>query len=487
MKHLMRNIWIIAAMLLLSSGLFAQKGHKIEVQVDGVSDTTMMLGHHFGKKKFVVDTVMADENGYAVFEGDEPLDRGIYILVLPSENNAYFELLVGDDQKFKLITSTENYVENMKVKGSTANKVFNEYQRKMAEFQQEIGTLQSELESLPEDDKAAREKIRDQLKEIGENRKAYMEKVAEENEGDLFGAIINAILEPEIPDPPRDEEGNMSDSAFQYRYYRDHYFDNIDFSEAGLLRTPIFEPKLDAYFENVIPPVPDSVIPIAHDLIAEAQDANYEVFKYMTSHLLNYFETSKVMGMDAVFVSIAEDWYLSGEADWADSTLRAKIEERVLKITPTIIGQKSADIEQVPTFDERYASLHALENDYTILVFWEPDCGHCKKVLPRLHELYLDTLQDINVDVFAVYTQVDKEEWTEFIYDKEIDELIHVWDPYGRTNFRNNYDIYSTPVIYILDDEKRIVAKRIDVEFIPKFLKYEHERKEKEAKKNADG
>lgn len=487
MKHLMRNIWIIAVILLMSSGLIAQEEHKIEIQVDGISDTTMMLGHHFGKKKFVVDTVMADENGYAVFEGDEPLDRGIYILVLPSENNAYFELLVGDDQKFKLSTSTENYVENMKVKGSAANKVFNEYQRKMAEFQQEIRTLQSELESLPDDDKEEREKIRNQLKGIGENRKAYMKKVAEENEGALFGAIINAIMEPEIPDPPRDEEGNVSDSAFQYRYYRDHYFDNIDFSEAGLLRTPIFEPKLDAYFETVIPPVPDSVIPIAHDLIAEAQDANYEVFKYMTSHLLNYFETSKVMGMDAVFVSIAEDWYLSGEADWADSTLRAKIEERVLKITPNIIGQKAADIKQVPTFDDRYASLHALEGDYTILVFWEPDCGHCKKVLPRLHEIYLDTLQDINVDVFAVYTQVDKEEWTEFIYEKEIDEFIHVWDPYGRTDFRNNYDIYSTPVIYILDDEKRIVAKRIDVEFIPKFLKYEHERKEKEAKKNADG
>jgi thiol-disulfide isomerase/thioredoxin len=468
--------------LFVSGSMMAQDGYKIEVKVNGISDTTMMLGHHFGPKKFVVDTVQADENGYAVFEGDERLDRGIYLVVLPSEKNAYFELLVGDDQKFKLETDVENFVYNMEVKGSKANEVFNAYQQKMAQFQNEIKTLQEEMQALDEGQEEKKKEIQDELKEISKKRMEYMKKVAKENEGELFGAIINAIIQPEIPEPPKDEEGNITDSTFQYRYYRDHYFDNIDFSEPGLLRTPILEPKVDNYFKQVIPPVPDTIKPIVHDLIAEAQDANYDVFKYMTSHLLNYFETSKVMGMDEVFVDIAEDWYLSGEADWADSTLRSKIRERVLKITPNIIGSVAADIEKVPTWDGRYASLHALDNNYTILVFWEPGCGHCKKVIPRLHEIYEDTLKDINVDVFAVYTQVKKEEWEEFIIDKEVDEFIHVWDPYGMTDFRNNYDIYSTPVIYVLDDEKRIIAKRIDVEYIPEFIKYHEKKKQKENK-----
>ncbi|MFO7790892.1 MAG: thioredoxin-like domain-containing protein [Bacteroidota bacterium] len=483
MRNYKRFFWIVI-FVLFGSNIMAQQEHKIEVQVKGVSDTTMLLGHHFGKKKYVVDTVMADENGRAVFEGDEPLDRGIYIVVLPSENNAYFEMLIGDDQKFSLTTDKEDFVNNMKIKGSKANKVFNEYQRKMSELQNKIKQYRSELESA-EDDSVEKQKIKDKMGEVTEERKAYIKEMAEEHEGTLFGSIVKAVLEPEIPEPPKDEEGNIVDSTFEYRYLRDHYFDNIDFSEPGLLRTPILESKIDYFFKKMMPPVADSVRPVAHDLIERAQEANEEMFRYMTSHLLNHFETSKVMGMDEVFIDIAEKWYLSGEAEWADSTLIEKIRERVLKITPNIIGKVASDIAKVPTFNDQFASLHKVDADYTILVFYEPNCGHCKKIVPRLYELYQDTLQDANVEVFAMYTQADKEEWTEFLEKHELFDWINAYDPYGRTNFRDNYDIYSTPVIYILDDEKRIVAKRIDIEYVPEFIKYDKKRKKKEAEKNS--
>ncbi|MEA3448624.1 MAG: DUF5106 domain-containing protein [Bacteroidota bacterium] len=482
MSNKMRFLGIIF-LLFVSTGLFAQ-GYEIEIQVNGVSDTNMLLGHHFGQNKYVVDTAMADEKGKVVFEGDEALDRGIYILVMPSEKNAYFEMLIGDDQKFSIETDTEDFVANMKVKGSEANEVFNVYQRKMSELQSKIREYKTELDSLDKDSEEAKE-IKDKLSGIGEERKAYMKEVAEENEGTLFGSIINAVLEPEIPDPPKDEEGNITDSTFQYRFLRDHYFDNIDFSEPGLLRTPILESKLDYFFKRMMPPVADSIRPVVNELIAEAQEANYDVFRYMTSHLLNYFETSKIMGMDAVFVDIAETWYLSGEADWADSTLVEKIRERVVKISPNILGRVASDIKQVPTWDGQFASLHLVNADYTVLVFYEPHCGHCKTVVPRLYELYQDTLQDANVEVFAMYTQVKKKEWTEFIEKHELYDWFNVYDPYGRTNFRNNYDIYSTPVIYILDEDKRIIAKRIDVEYVPEFIKYDHKRKQKEKEENA--
>ncbi|MGC9331328.1 MAG: thioredoxin-like domain-containing protein [Bacteroidales bacterium] len=477
------NLWGIVFLLFVSTGIFAQ-GYKIEIQVHGVSDTTMLLGHHFGQKKYVVDTAMADEKGRAVFEGDEALDRGIYILVMPSEKNAYFEMLIGDDQKFSIETDTEDFVSNMKIKGSEANEVFNAYQRKMSDLQTKIREYQAELDSLEKDSEEAKE-IKDKLGEISEERKAYMKKVAKENEGTLFGSIVNAILEPEIPEPPKDEEGNILDSTFQYRYLRDHYFDNIDLSEPGLLRTPILESKLDYFFKKMMPPIADSILPVVNKLIAEAQKANYDVFRYMTSHLLNYFETSKIMGMDEVFVDIAETWYLSGEADWADSTLIEKIRERVIKISPNILGRVASDIKQVPTWDGHFASLHQIDADYTVLVFYEPGCGHCKKIVPRLYELYQDTLQDANVEVFAMYTQVKKQEWTEFIEKHEMYDWVNVYDPYGRTNFRNNYDIYSTPVIYILDKDKRIIAKRIDVEYVPEFIKYDYKRRQKEKEENA--
>ena len=288
----------------------------------------------------------------------------------------------------------------------------------------------------------------------------------------------------EIPDAPKDENGVITDSTFQYRYYKEHYFDNIDFSESGLLRTPIFEGKLDYYFEKMIVPLPDSLIPESSKIITKAFEAGDSLmFQYTASHLLHYFETSKIMGYDAVFVAIAEEWYISGKATWTDTTFMAKLVERVKKITPTTLGSIAYNLERMQSIDDKYYTLQQIQADYTVLVYYEPHCGHCKKEVPKLMQYYRDTLKDMNVKIFAVYTQYDKEEWNEFINDKDLKEdgWMNIWDgPYPHSQFRDFYDIYSTPVIYVLDKDKRIIGKRINVENIGDLIDYDKRRIERE-------
>ena len=89
----------------------------------------------------------------------------------------------------------------------------------------------------------------------------------------------------------------------------------------------------------------------------------------------------------------------------------------------------------------------------------------------------------MGVKVFAIYTQYDKEEWIKFIDEKEIKEpgWINVWDgPYPHSRFRDYYDIYSTPVIYVLDKNKKIVGKRLNVENIKDLIMFEKKREEHE-------
>lgn len=479
MKKIILIVWLVMMGYAIS---YAQSdSFKFEFKINGVSDTVVYLGNHFAEKKFVIDTVPINSKGEAVFEGDSLLKRGIYLFVMPSHNNNYFEFLVGDDQKFKIETDTTDYVAHMEVKGSEQNELFNAYQREMGDMQKELQSLQKEMKNAgSEEDKEA---IREKIAGLSDKRLEYMRELIENNEASLMAAILQAMIEIEIPEPPKDEEGNVIDSSFRYRYYKEHYFDNIDFSEAGLLRTPVFKPRLDRFFKKVVPPIPDSIIPEVNKVIKLSQQ-NDDVFRYVTSHLLNYFETAKIMGMDEVFVSIAKNWYLSGEAFWADSTLTDKIHERVMKISPNLIGQVAPDLQKMPTYDRQYASLHLVDAEYTVLVFYEPNCGHCKTVVPKLHQIYEDTLQDENVEVFAVYTQVKPEEWKEFIEEKDLYDFINVWDPYNRTGFRDLYDIYSTPVIYVLDSEKKIMAKRIDVDYITEFIRYD--RKDKERKKGEE-
>ena len=111
-----------------------------------------------------------------------------------------------------------------------------------------------------------------------------------------------------------------------------------------------------------------------------------------------------------------------------------------------------------------------------VLFFYEPGCGHCKKATPKLKQL-ADKYWEKGVEVLGVYTQFKKEEWLEFIKEQGLENWINAWDPYNQSHFRTNYDVRSTPSIYLLDKNKNIIGKRIDVETLEQMLDDEFKKK----------
>ena len=76
----------------------------------------------------------------------------------------------------------------------------------------------------------------------------------------------------------------------------------------------------------------------------------------------------------------------------------------------------------------------------------------------------------IDYKVYAVQTKDDVNEWKKFIRDNKLTDFIHVFDPIHLNDLKTKFDIYSTPVIYILDHDKKIVAKRLSAEQVSDML-----------------
>ena len=494
---LLKNVkfTILFSCFFLLAGFVFSQGYKIKVKITGLSDTTLLLGHHFGNKKRVIDTFQVDAKGETTMEGDEPLKAGIYLVVTPDMN--YVEMLVDEDQKFSLETDTADLLGNITVKGSDQNDKFYEYQHFMIDKRKLSQKLRDSLRSIDKNEKLKNKKkekitedIKQQLTQIDEDVKAYWQETQEKHPGWLLSVILKGMTEVEVPEPPRDEEGNLLDSAFQYKYYKNHYFDNIDFSDSRILRTPVFEGKLKNYFQRVIVKHPDSLSVEAVKIVEKSQ-ANEEMFKFVLPYLLNYFEKLKIMCMDKVFVTLGEEFYLSGQATWADSAWLEKLRDRVYKIKPNLCGNKAPEM-RLKTIDHKFISLHrSIRAKFLIVAFWEPHCGHCKKVIPKLHNTVYQKYKDKGVECLAVYTQHDTTDWKKFVREKGITDWINAYDEYYISNFRNNYDIYSTPVIYLLDDEKKIIAKRLGVDqiddLIDKLLKEKEEEEKKAGNKDLKG
>ncbi len=458
-------------------------GYNIEVNIKGIQDTEIILGHYFNKSMYPDDTAHVDSKGSAIFKGDNPLVQGMYLIYLP--NGAYFDLMMGETQNFSIETDTSDFITYAKISNSPDNKIFFDFQKYMIEKHAELEKFQNILKNS----KNEKEKsdAREGLKTLDEERKSKIKEIVANNP-DLFAStFLKATLEIEVPEPPVNKDGTI-DSTWEYHYYRSHYFDHFDPSDVRLLHTPLYEDKIMYYLEKVIPQIPDSIIAEV-DFLIEKSRADSSIFRFMLITLFNHYGNSKIMGMDAVQVHIADKYYIA-EAWWSNEKFIQDLKERVNILKPLIIGNVAPDFELLAVPKEHFIAaksdtalkkyphagsfirIHNMKADFLVLFFWEANCSHCKKGVPKLHEAYKDTLKDMGVQIVAISTlfgEDGKEDWIDFVNKYQLYDWINAWYPYD-FKFKIAYDVRTTPQIFVLDKDKKIIAKRIGVEQVTELI-----------------
>ncbi|TVR76579.1 MAG: DUF5106 domain-containing protein [Chitinophagaceae bacterium] len=459
MKKNFLHWFFLIAFLAVSLPAFST-GIKIQFTVDGFKDTTALIAYHFTDKQYVSDTVKIDSRGRFVFERDTMLQGGIYMAVMPDQR--YFEFLInGTETNFSLETSKSDYIKNMKVRGSKENQAFYEYLKYITPKGREVEQRRRRMANADSEEKI--DEIRAEIQSIEKSVRDYRRDVAKKHNGTFLSNLLNAMEEPEIPEVPEGEDPQM----FRYQYYKTHFFDKVDFSDSRLLRTPIFHSKIVQYIERLTPQHPDSLIQTADYLVEKAR-ANKDIFRHVVVHITSTFERHKIMGMDAVFVHMVENYYSGDQAFWMDEARLLRIRDRASTLKPLLIGKKAQNIRLQDT-NGNWHSLLDVDADYTVLYFWDPDCGHCRRSTPKLKTMY-DELNEDGVEIFAVTTERELEKWKNYVDEHNLN-WINVADPDFRSNFRNHYDINATPVVFLLDENKKIIAKNLGVEQLHEYLK----------------
>ncbi|MBA4321590.1 MAG: hypothetical protein C0408_02110 [Odoribacter sp.] len=464
----MRRVSILIILFMLFGLATGQvkKGYEIAFTINGLSDSTIYLAYHLGDKQYVKDSVKISKSGLGLFSGTESLPEGIYMIVLPGRK--YFEILISEDQIFSLTCSYSDYFPTLKFSGSAENSAFVDYQRKWVELQDESARINTRIQNnrTKNDSIMVLSELR---KNQEEKMKVYLHEVITGNKGSLLALLVKAILPVEIPPvvlPPNTVNPDSVRWFRSYLYNKDHFFDNIDLTDERLLRTPILQGKLNAFFTNVVIQLADSINKEIDKIIKKCS-GNYKIFQFVSVYLFNHFRESEIMGHDAVMVKIADEIYLSGKSDWTTKEWLDNLKQEVDRIRPNLIGVKGHDLV-MDSYTGKFVSLYDITKDFTIVYFWEPDCGHCQEETPKL-KAYYDKTKDEGVEVFAVCTQPDKAKWEKFIRENNL-TWINGWDPKRLTNFDYYYNVQSTPSVYILDKNKVIIAKKLPIQSIGSFI-----------------
>jgi peroxiredoxin len=435
----------------------------VKVTVKGLpKDTLCHLAYYFGDKQYLIDSAKVDANGTVSFSADTLVPAGIYLFVLPDKK--FFEMLLDKEQRFSMQTDPADFIRHMKIDGSPENKVFYEYLVFINERSQEMNALRQRFEAAA--DPAAKEKIQAEMNALNEKVIERKNAFIAANPGSLMASVFEASREVEMPaEKPLNPDGSL-DSLAWYYYYKNHFFDHIDLADNRLVRTPVLFPKIEQWVQNLTPQIPDSVIAAA-DFIIQKSRTSPDIFKFLVWWISNQYETSKIMGMDAVFVHMAKNYYTREQAFWADSSTIEKIQERARVLDPILLGRPMRPMVLKDTAGV-YRSLHDVKKPWTVLLIWDPDCGHCKTAVPKMKALY-DKAKPHGVEVFAVNNEAEHEKWIKFIREHDLN-WINVADMDFKNNFRYELDVKTTPQIFLLDAEKKIAAKRIDVYTLSEIL-----------------
>jgi len=492
------------ALFILSFSLKAQKGYDIRLNLKGCNDTSMYLVKYYFTYQLIVDSCKKVKNGKIQFKGNTDLDKGVYAIVGQDKSAYYFQIFVNEGQKFTVTSDIKDMVNTLKAEGSKENELAFGYMRYMTGKQSDFSKVMAESKGRKDSVAFLIEK----QKLFSSETDKFENEFNEKNKGSFFLDFINLTKEKYPKDIPKASNGRP-DSVYQYYYYKNHYFDGMNLKDDRLIGTPFFADRVKKYFESVIVQNPDTLIQEMDKFLAKCNEGS-EIYKSMIGYFTYSFENNKTMTFDnkgntitfeKAFVHVCDKYITSGKAKgvYTEETV-GKIKQKTDVMRNLLPGAKVPDISMFDTiggkalrklgFDTAksstgisdlyakhinqiaplYKNLYQVNAKYTILVFWAEDCGHCQTEIPKLNENLRELKGKVDFKVFAVQTKADLfEKWCHFVADKKLD-FINVYEGIPFNNLRDRFDIFATPVIYILDKDKKIKAKKLSAEQVVEII-----------------
>jgi hypothetical protein len=467
------SLFLLACALCVSS--FAQNGYAINLTLKPYKNEYVYLGYHYGKIKALADSVKLDANSKGVFKGKEKLQGGIYFVVSPSKQ-ILFELLIDKQQNFS-ISADSAAPDKAVFTNSPDNTLFQSYSQTLNKIGSEMNTLRTNLSKSTS--KADSAKIQDEWQKANARMQAYRNDVEAKNPTSFLAALLRAMKEPKVPEASN-MPGGKYDSLYAYNYYKSHYWDGVSFSDERLIRTPeqIFEGKLNKYYENLVPPVSDSIIKEV-DKMLDASSGNKEMFKYLLTHFIQDYINPKYMGLDAVYVHLFEKYINNNpKVDWFTDKYKKYMSDRAYSLMANLIGLPAQDLLMTDT-SGKLQTLYEVKSNYIVLCFWDPTCSHCKEMVPKLDSMYQNKWKKEGVKIFGVMVDGGKAAWLNYIRENNLKDWIHAYETdeqkdevsnAGKPSYKQLYDVFQTPVLYLLDKDKRIIAKKLTYDQVEEVL-----------------
>ncbi len=462
---------IFSTLILFLIACVAKSQYQVTMQTPNYKSGLAWLTYYYGKNINVEDSALVNSKGIAVFKKNQKLQPGIYSIVFPGKNKLV-DFLVDKEQFITIKADTADLINKTIVTGSKENALFQQYQKfivlkgkQLQAEQHAYNNSKTKADSLLHENN---------YQKFNKELNQYRENIIKQYPQSMLAVLFKSMKEPgfAIAHPV-----TKQDSIANYEFYKKHYWDGISFMDDRVIRTPFFLPKVEKYFRDILVPSADTIIKEADYLLLLAR-TNTEMYKFLLNWLTDEYIYPKYMGQDAVFVHLFEEYHSKGVSNWLNEKQLIAISNRAYMVMSNLIGDKAADLDMVDSTGKP-SPLYNVNAEYIVVCFWDPTCSHCREEVPRLDSLYQAKWKQQGVKIYGVLSENEKTKWLQFIRKNNLKDWIHVYQTEEtkkaitdskKPSYKQLYDITQTPTLYLLDKEKRIIAKKLTLQQMDDLL-----------------
>ncbi len=425
---------------------YAQSGYNISFKFQHYFPQKVRLTYFYEDKQYLAVDSASQSGNTVTFKGDHPLYPGIYSVILDS-SKVTFELLIDDlNQNFQGKCDVANIQKTMKITGSDLNSKFYDYQRLMTE----LITKRAELDSARKNVSADTAKIDIELSKIDIKVEDAWRNTVAENPNTFLADMLNCM--------------NARNFGFE------KMTDYVNFGQKGLIRTPFFYNVIRAQIAHYLNANASAYEIIRkNDAFIDKTKASEDVYHYVTAYMLNFYRTFFKLGINEVFVHLADKYFLAPDVNISAEN-RKMIQEQRDIYAASIPGSDARDIRMAKTMTGDSVDVLQINHEIMFLLFWSNGCGHCDSAENAL-KYYYDGLVKNGVVVISVNNDKHDIKYLRQNTEKKNFPWLDVCDTDEKSYYRQYYYVVSTPIMYVIDDKNRIVQKVVGEDHITEVAK----------------
>jgi thiol-disulfide isomerase/thioredoxin len=437
----------------LSVCLFSQT-YSIKAHITRLPVNKIILTRIHGDDLYAVDSLVASGE-YFSFSLPQNSSVGLYRIILGKTKRA--EFMGGAAQSIDLIFNLENITLNsdfnfptdsLQILQSEENKIYYSFLKKYEQLDYRIQQVYPIIMNYPKSTDFFNSAV-NEFDNLQKEQGKLIEEYSLEYPGTYASRIIKVYRTPFL-------EGTWTEME-RVLYMREHFFDGLDFDDKLLLNSNIYTKKIIDYLSlyrnpNLVQSEQEYLFIEAVDKILSSTNKDRDVYGFILNYLVKGFEKFK---FEKVLTHIADNW-LGENCETDNRTLLLKRVESYRKMAP---GNIAPDIV-LEDINGNLTALSESGHDFTLVLFWASWCPHCKSMIPELKEWY-EKERDIDMEIMAISIDTSKTEWQKVITDNKLSWIncndLSGWD--GKAAI--DYNIYATPTMFILDRNRKILAKPV--------------------------